>query len=206
MAAGYSFVSVSDEVFSNDSYNSEPFNFIDIIYGEEKNTSSLKDNSIIKYKVFAPAVRQKIKQYTESGGNLFISGAYIASDYILNDDTLAKKFAESVLHYSWRTNHAVKNGEVFATDYARQIFNGKWIFNTTYNPDIYIVEAPDAIEPFGEGAVTAFRYGENNSSAGICFKGEYKTVVLGFPFETIIEKNQRIDFMKQLVNFFEKDN
>lgn len=206
LAAGYSFVSISDEAFSNDSFNPELFNFIDIIYGEEKSTSALKDNSIIKYKVFAPAVRQKIKQYTESGGNLFISGAYIASDYILSDDTLAKKFAENVLHYSWRTNHAVKNGDVFATDYARQIFNGKWIFNTTYNPDIYIVEAPDAIEPFGEGAVTAFRYGENNSSAGICFKGEYKTVVLGFPFETIIEKNQRIDFMKQLVRFFEKDN
>jgi len=158
MAAGYSFVSISDEVFSNNTYNPEPFNFVDIIYGEEKSTSALKDNSIIKYKVFTPAVRQKIKEYTESGGNLFISGAYIASDYILSDDTLAKKFAENVLHYSWRTNHAVKGGEVFTTDYARQIFNGQWSFNTSYNPDIYIVEAPDAIEPFGEGAITAFRY------------------------------------------------
>ncbi len=203
LAAGYSFVSISDEVFSNDTFNPEPFNFVDIIYGEEKSTSALKDNSIIKYKVFAPGVRQKIKQYTESGGNLFISGAYIASDYILSDDTLAKKFAENVLHYSWRTNHAVKHGDVYATDYARQIFNGQWTFNTTFNPDIYIVEAPDAIEPFGKGAVTAFRYRENNASAGICFKGEYKTVVLGFPFETIIKKDQRIDFMKQLVSFFE---
>ncbi len=206
LAAGYSFVSISDEVFSNDSYNPVPFNFVDIIYGEEKSTSALNDNSIIKYKVFAPAVREKIKQYTESGGNLFISGAYIASDFILSDDTLAKKFAENVLHYSWRTNHAVKNGEVYTTDYARQIFNGQWTFNTTYNPDIYIVEAPDAIEPFGEGAITAFRYRENNVSAGICFKGEYKTVILGFPFETIIKIDQRFDFMKQLVRFFEKDN
>ncbi len=203
LAAGYSFVSISDEVFSNNYFNPEPFNFIDIIYGEEKSTSSLKDNSIIMYKVFAPAVRQKIKQYTESGGNLFISGAYIASDYILSDDTLVKKFAENILHFSWRTNHAVKSGEVFATDYARQIFNGQWTFNTSYNPDIYIVEAPDAIEPFGDGAITAFRYVENNSSAGICFKGEYKTVILGFPFETIIKKDQRFDFMKQLVRFFE---
>ena len=203
LAAGYSFVSISDEVFSNNSFNPEPFNFIDIIYGEEKSTSALKDNSTIKYKVFAPAVRQKIKQYTESGGNLFISGAYIASDFILNDDTLAKKFAENVLHYSWRTNHAVKSGGVFATDYARQIFNGQWTFNTSYNPDIYIVEAPDAIEPFGDGAITAFRYKENNSSAGICYIGEYNTVVLGFPFETIIKKDQRFDFMKQLVRFFE---
>ena len=206
LAAGYSFVSISDEVFSKNTYNPEPFNFVDIIYGEEKSTSTLKDNSIINYKVFVSAVRQQIKQYTESGGNLFISGAYIGSDYILSDDTLAKKFAENVLHYSWRTNHAVKSGEVFATDYARQIFSGQWIFNTSYNPDIYIVEAPDAIEPFGEGAITAFRYLENKASAGICFKGEYKTVVLGFPFETIIKKDQRIDFMKQLVRFFEKDN
>ncbi|MCD6566824.1 MAG: xanthan lyase [Bacteroidales bacterium] len=206
LATGYSFVSVSDEVFSNDSFNPEPFNFVDIIYGEEKSTSDLKDNSIIKYKVFAPAARKKIKQYTESGGNLFISGAYIASDFILNDDTLAKKFAENVLHYSWRTNHAVKSGEVIATDYARYIFSGQWEFNTSYNPDIYTVEAPDAIEPFGEGAITAFRYLENNSSAGVCYKGEYKTVVLGFPFETIIKKDQRFDFMKQVVGFFEKDN
>ena len=206
MATGYSFVSISDEVFSNDSYNPELFNFVDIIYGEEKSTPGLKDHSGLEFKLFTPEVRRKVEYITESGGNLFISGAYIASDYILSGDTLAKKFAENVLHYSWRTNHAVKSGEVFATDYARGIFDGQWTFNTLFNPDIYTVEAPDAIEPFGEGAITAFRYLENNSCAGIYYKGEYKTVVLGFPFETIIKKDQRIDFMKQVVRFFEKDN
>jgi len=69
---------------------------------------------------------------------------------------------------------------------------------------MYSVEAPDAIEPFGKGAVCSFRYGENNSSAGVLYRGKYRTIILGFPFETIINEQQRNFLMKQILNFFEK--
>ena len=76
-------------------------------------------------------------------------------------------------------------------------------FNTNYHPKIYTVEAPDALEPAGQGASVAFRYAETNASAGVLFKGNYKSLVLGFPFETIMERENRIQFMQQIIRFFE---
>ena len=79
-------------------------------------------------------------------------------------------------------------------------------FNTARQPEIYAVEAPDAIEPSGKNGVTAFRYKENNAGAGTIYMGEYKTVILGFPFETIISNNERDALMKDILDFFIKNN
>ncbi len=204
MASGISFISTSDEAFERSNTKGQQFSFVDIIFGEEKSTPGLSDNNIPAFRVFTPGIISRIKEIADDGGNIFISGAYIASDHIISKDTITAKFAEEVLHYKWRTNHAVATGKFYATDYARSVLKGNWEFNTAYNPTIYTVEAPDAIEPAGEGAITAFRYTENNTSAGVLYNGLYKTVILGFPFETIPEKDQRLDLMTQLLDFFLK--
>ena len=72
------------------------------------------------------------------------------------------------------------------------------------NPDIYAAEAPDAIEPADKGSITAFRYSENNTSAAVIYRGVPGTVVLGFPFETIISSDERDAFMRQVLNFLTK--
>lgn len=206
MASGKSFVSISDEAFEEESFDPKPFCFVDIIFGEEKSTPVFLGNEInYDFKIFTAGIRNKLQQIAEQGGNIFISGAYIGSDHIFTGDTVIMNFAEEVLHYKWRTNHAVRRGKVYATDYSKPYFNGEWDFNTVYHPDIYIVEAPDAIEPSGIGAISSFRYSENNASAGVSFKGSYRTVVLGFPFETITEQNQRNALMEQIIDFFESD-
>ncbi len=202
MAAGYSFVSSSDESFSVASYNPKPYFFIDIIFGEEKSTPSLSDPNRIDYKVFTPSMRQKIIDISRQAGNLFISGAYIASDFHENKDTVASNFAKEILHYTWRTNFAVRSGQVYSTDYVKPGFNIQFDFNTYFSPNIYTVEAPDAIEPSGVEAKVAFRFSENNASAGVLYKGKYKTLVLGFPFETILERDNRIQLMQQIIDWF----
>ena len=198
--AGYSFISTSDEAFSNPEFDLVPYETIDLIYGEEKTTSS---NFGELFTIFDEAMQTKIVEFTSQKGNVFVSGAYVGSDFIINEDTVARAFANNILHFKWRTNHAVKSGEVYSTDYSNDAFNGQWNFNTNYHPTIYKVEAPDAIEPYGENTITAFRYKENNSSAGTVFSGEYKTVVLGFPFETIINKKERAQLMKQILKYFD---
>ncbi len=209
MAAGKSFVSMSDEAFEDESFDPKLYCFVDMIFGEEKSTPVFisQAGGIINYdfKIFTPKTRVKLKQIADQGGNIFISGAYIGSDHILTGDTVTRNFAEDVLHFKWRTNHAVLGGEVYSTDYSKTYFNGEWSFNTGYHPKVYTVEAPDAIEPSGRGAISSFRYRENNSSAGIFFKGSYKTVILGFPFEAIPDRNQGLDLMKQIIGFFESD-
>lgn len=204
MAAGYSFVSISKKAFSNPAFNTSPYQTADIILGEEKSTPTHIDKGQYNFTIYTPDFQNKIKEIANHGGSIFMSGAYVGADLILTRDSLAIKFAEDVFHFSWRTAHAVKEGKVQSTDYANEWFHGNWNFNTGYHPGIYTVESPDAIEPYGKKAISAFRYTENNTSAGVVFQGDFKTVVLGFPFETIVDKQQRENLMKQVLTYFKK--
>jgi hypothetical protein len=147
---------------------------------------------------------QRIGNFSGGGGSIFISGAYIGTDMVENADSAAIHFAENVLHFSWRTNHATNVGLVSATSEAGSNFPNQLRFNTTLNEQVYKVESPDAIEPAGKGAFRIYRYDSGSRSAGIAYKGDYRTVVLGFPFETIISAEQREEMMKDIMGFFEK--
>jgi len=201
--AGYSFVSTSDEVFCLEKYDVSSYFATDLILGEERSTRSLRDSTLIDYKIYTPSFLSKINGIAKSGGKIFISGAYLGSEFGENNDTITAKFVKEVLHFSWRTGHASKGGAFYSTDYARKWLNGKWNFNSEYHPEIYTVEAPDGLEPAGKNAITAFRYGENNASAGILFHGSYRIAAMGIPFEAIINSADRKMFMRQIFNFFE---
>ncbi|OQY04476.1 MAG: hypothetical protein B6I20_02990 [Bacteroidetes bacterium 4572_117] len=201
LAAGYSFISVSDEAF-NTSYDDSSYSIVDVVLGEEKTTIQHKDTSKYDFSIFSPKLMDKLAKLTGQGKHIMMTGAYVGTDLKLQNDSTAIKFAGEVLHYKWRTNHAVKSGNVYTSNYAAPFFNGNLNFNTTYNPNIYTVEAPDAIEPFGKDAYTAWRYTENNSSAGVFYNGKYKTVIMGFPFETIVKKEGRNKLMKLILDYF----
>lgn len=198
LAAGYSFVSISDEVFVRKNTDLSGFKLIDIILGEEKTSESLMTANMHMFEIYTPEMIKKLKEVCNNGVALLMSGAYIGSDMIANNDTCAIQFAEDFLRYKWRTNHAVKSGGVYSTDHVRDDFQTEFHFNTTYNTNIYKIEAPDAIEPVG-GAKTAFRFKENNSSAGVLYQGEHSSLILGFPFETIVQKTQRHSLMRQII-------
>lgn len=204
LAAGHSFYSVSDEFFCSDRFSASEWKNIDLIFGEEKSIPFFNDTSVVNFKIYTPGFMKRIDELTKSGANIFMSGSYIGSDLFVPGDSAAIKFAAKTLHFLPRTGHAVKSGEVYSTDYTRSIFKGNIDFNTNLSQSIYPVEAPDAIEPSGKGALCSFRYAENNTSAGVSYSGNYKTVILGFPFETIKNEDQRNLLMKEILNFFEK--
>jgi len=205
MAAGYSFVSTSDEVFCQGDFEISSYFATDIIMGEERATCNLKDPKVVDFQIYTPAFMTKVTQLTKNGGKLLMSGAYIGSEFGENNDSVTARFAKDILHFTWRTGHASQGGSFYTTDYARKWLNGKWNFNAGYNPEIYTVEAPDGIEPAGKNSITAFRYSENNVSAGVVFSGNYRIVALGMPFETIIKSNDRELLMRQIVSFFESE-
>ncbi len=203
MTAGYSFVSVSNEVFCQEKFDIAPYFATDIILGEERATPGLKDASQMEFKIYTPEFKSKITELTKKGGKLFLSGAYIGSEFGESQDSLTADFAKNILHFKWQTGHASKGGGFYATDYARKWFKGKMNFNTEYHPEIYSVEAPDGIVPVGVNAISAFRYSENSISAGVVFNGKYRVVALGIPFETIIGNEDRSTLMQQIIQFFE---
>ena len=204
MAAGHSFYSVSDEYFCSEKFNPSGMKTFDLIFGEEKSTPFFNDTSVIDYKIYTPEFMQRLTQLTESGAGIFMTGSYVGSDQIVQGDSTAIKFAARTLHFLPRTGHAVRSGNVYSTDYTKASFTGAFDFNTGFSKAVYTVEAPDAIEPAGKGANCSFRYSENNSSAGVSYKGTYRTVILGFPFETVTNENQRDILMEQVLNFLEK--
>ena len=204
MAAGYSFSSISDEYFESTADCADGSGIIDIILGEEKATPYFRDTSRLDFRIYTPKFMDMIRKVTGEGRSVFMSGAYVGSDLLSVNDSTALKFAEGTLHFIPRTGHAVRTGKVYATDYAKPHFEGSFSFNTGFSPSVYTVEAPDAIEPSGKGAVCSFRYSENNSSAGIAFRGGYNNVITGFPFESIPDEKERDVLMNQILEFLNK--
>jgi hypothetical protein len=204
MAAGRSFISVSDEVFTDEGFDFAPYCAADLILGEEKTTLSAADSSTKDFQIYTPEFIHALEKMTAAGVPVFMSGAYTGTDLQMTGDTLMAARVMKVLHFKHRTDHAVRTGHLYATDMARLAFTGGYTFNTSDSAGTYAAEAPDAIEPADKGSVTAFRYSENNTSAVVIYRGTPGTVVLGFPFETIISPEERDELMRQVLNFLTK--
>ena len=178
---------------------------VDFIMGKQAQTKVGRGAGPVKYEVFPVLLREKIAGYANDGGNMLISGAFVASDlwdsYDVTDE--GKAFATDVLKYRWMTHYASKDNIVrsVANPYG---FNGEFTFNNTLNDKIYVVEAPDAMVPADKDAYTIFRY-RNTISAGVAYKGDYKVVVLGVPVETFSSQEQIEEFMAQVTGFFEQE-
>ena len=82
--------------------------------------------------------------------------------------------------------------------------SGSFRFNTEYSPTIYRVDAPDAIKPAGRQSATLLRYRENEFSAAVGYQGNHRTVIFGFPFETIIGEPERAEVMRAVLEFLEQ--
>jgi hypothetical protein len=201
---GRSFVSVSDETVEEGDISLNNYKYVDLIFGEEKKTARTKKMNETDFVVFPDSLQKHLTSYCSLGGNIFISGAYIGTDVFKAEpvDSIDIKFAKDVLKYSHRTNHAVKNGDVFVTDSVFSQVLTELKFNTSYHKQIYTVEAPDAIEPADSLARTIFRYKENNMSAAVAYDGPYKVLIFGFPFETILDANSRNQTMKAIFQYF----
>ena len=109
--------------------------------------------------------------------------------------------------YTWVDGRATLRGEVYSVPSVLKMSDGmgNLHFYDTLNSDFYAVESPDAIKASDGKGATIVRYSENNIPAGIASsRNGYKTVVLGFPFETIKNENERNEFMERVLNFFEK--
>lgn len=210
LQAGYSFVSCSDEAIENGQVNMNEYHYTDLILGKECQTKIGRGGvKPVEFKTFSQAMQQAIKAYCQQGGNIFVSGSYVGTDLWSNSQAAPQKadqeFATEVLKYKWRADHASIEGKAKSVASPFEMLNGNYQFHNELNADCYVVEAPDAIEPAAPGAYTFMRYQENNLSAGVAYQGDYKTCVLGFPFETIRTAAERNQLMKAILTFFNNE-
>ncbi|MCH5220907.1 MAG: xanthan lyase [Muribaculaceae bacterium] len=207
--AGYSFISSSVEAFT--AATDKPQN-VDLILGKQKEIKQGRGAFGTKYKAFPTELQERITKLTEDGTNFFISGSFVATDIWDNpnsSDETAKKdkeFAQNVLGYCWRVGQASVTGEAYQVPTRfKALTKGNYKFSNELNADCYVVESPDSFYPSDDKkGATFMRYTENNLIAGTAFDNEkYRTVVIGFPLETVNDDNSRANLMKQVLKFFE---
>ncbi len=207
-ACGYPFVSSGVEAFC--SATDKP-STVDLILGKQKEIKRGRGAFGSYYKAFPAELQNRIASLTANGTNFFISGAYVATDIWDNpfsSKAIAesdKKFASEILGYEWRVGQASITGEAYEVPTRFKDFGkGEYKFYNELNSDCYVVESPDSFySSDSKRGCTFMRYKENNLIAGTIFDaGKYRTVVIGFPFETIKNESSRKYLMKQILDFF----
>ncbi|WP_320112476.1 fibronectin type III domain-containing protein [Draconibacterium orientale] len=194
MANGYSFVTSSDEAVENDLVVLKDYQLVDLLYGEEKQTFLPGKDSVPYFEIYTEKMINALSEYAENGGNIFMSGAYVGTE--IPKEKSQKERLGNLLGFKWRTDHAVKNGQFYSVN-SNSNFTGT--FNTNYVLEYYPVEAPDGIEAFNENGKTIFRYAENGISAGVYYESKHKSLVLGFPFESVKGQNERDVLMREIL-------
>ena len=176
-AGGYSFVSCSDEAIEQSLIRMEDYPVVDIIFGAEKSAIST-------------SLQGRMIDYTKQGGKLMVSGSYLGS-------ILPASVAQGVLKFA-------HGGSMWGVTSGQAYGAGTMLtFPTQPNEKTYAVPSPDCILPSGN-AYSAFVYTPGNYGAGIAYKGsDYRTFVLGFPFECIEGTEQRAKVMKAALGVFE---
>ncbi len=201
LQAGYSFHSSSSAAFAGGVLTQGKDFALDLICGKQVTTPVGDGKTRTRHQVFPKAMRMSLKSFCESGGNLIVSGANIATDVWdkvfpiqvnPTEAAEAQSFAMTVLGFRWAGNYASRAGTIRPVRNSVLPLKGKLVTMEFYrerNKFIYNVETPDGIAPASESAVTFLKYGDTDIPAGVFFNAaKYKVASLGFPIETM--KNQ----------------
>ena len=208
MRAGYSFVSTSVKAVEQGLVDLKGFKLLDYIAGKQKETKNGRGYYPSRYKIFTPALRHALTAYCNGGGSVLLTGSYVASDVYdkAQPDTAEMAFTKQVLGYRWGCSQATVTGQayVLSTPFKMIAGGARLAFNQQLSDKWYCVESPDAVYSAGGESVAFMRYAENNKQAGIlCNRGSYRTAVVGFPFESIVDENERDTLMSQLLQYLD---
>lgn len=211
LKAGYSFASCSNEAVERGSISLNRYRYVDLILGKQCQTKMGRGGvTALQYKTFNEAMQQALTAYCKEGGRLIASGAFVGSDLWDNRVAESRKedqlFATEILKYKWRVGQAARRGEVKCVDTRMGTTGERYTFCHQLDSERYVVESPDAIEPACPEASTVLRYAENNLSAAVAYRGnDYRTCILGFPIESLQDKEQVERLMRNIMNFMEEE-
>lgn len=203
LANNQSFVSMSDEAFEIAGADTAHYQMIDYLAGKEKTTPALNAKDAPEFTLYTLKMRQRLTTYLSQGGKLFLSGSYVTSDEVIQTDSLARQFLSQQLHIKPLGTHASLTSQIEATSFCNAIIFNNIQYNNQLSTHFYEVEAPDTFTPLGKTACTVLRYNDTKYPAAVISKDGASTVVMGFPFETIINRDERIALLASILRFFE---
>ena len=167
------------------------YHCVDLLLGLEKNDS----HAFAYYKTFTPALQRVLKDYRDSGGSLFVSGAYIGSDMSEAGDSLFLGDILKIRHggVERATTHICSvQGMGTTLDYY-----------AAPNEQHYAAQQTDVLLPVGT-AYSALAYADGRSAAVAYDGAGGRLFVMGFPFECITDRQKRSAVMRGIMNFLLK--
>ncbi len=200
--AGKGFVSCSAAAVENGNVKLDDFKTIDLILGKQKATIIGNGKSGLRYIAFPEALQKELRHFTEKGGNLIVSGQYVASDptdYRVPEGSAA--FAESVIGVIPGEGARTRSGSL--TDRSGRTLR----YSSTLNDKIYIVENPGILAPApGANAEEIFTFSDTHAPAGyIINRGNGKNVVLSVPIEAFSDESQRSQIVADILRILENN-
>ncbi len=164
-----------------------------------------------RFKIYTAGLKDALRSFTSGGGSVLLSGAYVGSDLwdnaTGNNDEAGKNFVKDVLGFEHLHGRASLDGTINSVDSpdAHLSSPGAWTFVSKLNDKTYAVESPDAIRASDSRGFTWMRYGENVLPAAIASdRGNYRTVVMGFPLETVTTVQERTSLMSRIMEYLKK--
>ena len=192
-ANNISFVSCSSEAVINGSVNLSDYRVVDLILGVEKQGEKGSYLGYDRpYKTFPLQLQQKISDFCRKGGNLFVSGAFLASDMTKNSTD--NDFIRNVLHVDFGgsvTN--ISENRITGSGLSLEIRRG-------VNEKCYAVSRPDVLVPVGN-AFVSFVFDGGKQSAGVAYAGDYRVLSTSFPFEAVTDSREREKLMGAVMRF-----
>ncbi len=201
--AGYSVESSSASAFDG----SADASVMDLVCGKQLGTRMGSGRVPDRYRVFPDGMKAAIRRFTDNGGDIIVSGAYIATDIwdgvypsVVRPSSEDRDFIQQVLGYKWVTNFGDRSGSV--TPFPQSPLQLPPVhYNNTYSDLIYRVENPDGIAPASDQAQALMRYRSNHITAAVLYdQGSYHAASFGFPLETCDKLNEII---AKLTDYFE---
>ena len=188
------FVSCSSTAVMKGDVKLGDFDVVDLILGAEKQggAGSSLGGYNRAYKTFPEELQNKIREYCNGGGNLFVSGSFIASDMVKNKKD--KAFIRDVLRFDY-------GGSVVDLSECEIAGSGMELeIPRKVNECCYAVSRPDILVPLDE-AFVSFVFKGNRESAGVAYVGDYKVLSTSFPFETVSGEKNRAKLMGAVMRF-----
>lgn len=190
LSCGYSFCSVSREAFDDRSLSLKPYVVIDYIAGLQ----GRKPYNLLPYPVFTEKSRERLTRYLKNGGGLLLSGSYVGSDNLSDEE---RSFCEQTLKFRY---------DGAATPETTDTIHGlNLTFPILRTPGAthYAAQQADALMPASSDAFSVFAY-STLQGAGVAYKGkDYRVLSMGFPFETIADAGVRRSAMGAMLKFLD---
>lgn len=191
MSGAYNVVGCSLEALDNNLVKLDHYSLVDIAFGLQRNDG----HSLVVYKTFSETLQSKLRSYAKSGGRILVSGAYVGSDMTQPHE---RSFMSDVLKTTFtgtdtNAGNNMVDGLGLSFDIIRQI-----------NDRHFAATSVDRIAACDGRSFAAMRY-QNGSTAGVAYDGtDYKSFVMGYPYECINNVRTRQQVMKGLLGFLLK--